>query len=156
MASGTCTVGLGSDGGGSIRIPASFCGLVGFKPTYGTIDDVGGFQAYSPFISVGPLARCVADARFLHSVLSADGAGTGDSPVGLGPRRVAWCSKPEGRPIDADVGDVVATAVTQLAACGHDVSPVELDLGAGRRYSVRSCWPRRASAAATCFVVRMS
>ena len=102
---------------------------VGFKPTYGTIDDAGGFQAFSPFISVGPLARCVADARCLHSVLSADGARTGDSPVVLGPRRVAWCSKPEGRPIDADVGDVVATAVTQIAACGHDVSPVELDLG---------------------------
>ena len=129
VASGTCTASLGSDGGGSIRIPASFCGLVGFKPTYGTIDDDGGFRAFSPFISVGPLARCVADARCLHSVLSADSARAGDSPVGLGPRRVAWCPKPEGRPIDADVADAVATAVTQLAACGHDVNPVELDLG---------------------------
>ena len=127
VASGTCTLGLGSDGGGSIRIPASFCGLVGFKPTYGTITDAGGFRAFTPFISVGPLARSVADARCLHSVLSADGAGAGGA-VG-NPRRIAWCPKPEGRPIDADVGDVVAAAVTQLAACGHDVSPVELDLG---------------------------
>ena len=129
VASGTCTVGLGSDGGGSIRIPASFCGLVGFKPTYGTIDDEGGFRAFSPFISVGPLARSVADARRLHAVLVAGSAGVRDSRTGPVPRRVAWCPKPEHRPIDAAVGDVVAAAAKQLTACGHDVSGVELDLG---------------------------
>ena len=128
VASGTCTVGLGSDGGGSIRIPASFCGLVGLKPTYGAIDDAGGFRAFSPFISVGPLARCVADARRLLSVLSGDGVRTADTPPRPPVRRVAWCAKPEGRPIDADVGDLAATAVKQLAACGHDVTPVDLDL----------------------------
>ena len=127
VASGTCTLGLGSDGGGSIRIPASFCGLVGFKPTYGSIDDDGGFRAFSPFISVGPLARSVADARGLHSVLS--GAGAGNSPVGPRPRRIAWCARPEGRPIDAGVSDVAAAAVGKLAAGGHHVSGVELDVG---------------------------
>ena len=130
VASGTCTVGLGSDGGGSIRIPASFCGLVGFKPTYGTIDDEGGFRAFSPFISVGPLGRTAADSRLLHSVLSTDGTGTTrDSPDDLSPLRVAWCPRPEGRPVDSEVGDVLAGAVKQLEACGHDVSPVELDIG---------------------------
>ena len=141
VASGACTVGLGSDGGGSIRIPASFCGLVGLKPTYGAIDDAGGFRAFSPFVSVGPLARSVADARCVHSVLSDADArcvhsvlsdadvGAGGSPAGPAPRRVAWCAKPEGRPIDADVSDIAAAAVKQLAACGHRVSPVELDLG---------------------------
>ena len=128
VASGTCTVGLGSDGGGSIRIPASFCGLVGLKPTHGAIDDAGGFRAFSPFISVGPLARCVADARLLLSVLSGEDVRTADTPLRPAPRRVAWCAKPEGRPIDADVGDLAAAAVKQLAACGHDVTPVELDL----------------------------
>jgi len=129
VASGTCTLGLGSDGGGSIRIPASFCGLVGFKPTYGTIADHGGFRAFSPFISVGPLARTAADSRRLHSVLSANGTGAPDTPDDLSPRRVAWCPKPEGRPIDADVGDVLAAAVRRLAACGHEVSSVDLDFG---------------------------
>ena len=129
VASGTCTLGLGSDGGGSIRIPASFCGLVGFKPTYGSIDDDGGFRAFSPFISVGPLARSVADARFLHSVLAGDGAGAASTPTGPGPLRIAWCPKPEGRPIDADVSDAAVEAVTHLEACGHDVSEVDLDLG---------------------------
>ena len=126
VASGTCTLGLGSDGGGSIRIPASFCGLVGFKPTYGSIDDDGGFRAFSPFISVGPLARSVADARCLHSVLSGDGTGTRDAP---GPLRIAWCPKPEGRPIDTGVSDTAAAAVARLAVFDHDVSLVELDLG---------------------------
>ena len=129
VASGTCTLGLGSDGGGSIRIPASFCGLVGFKPTYGTIDDQGGFRAFSPFISVGPLARTAADSRRLHSVLSANGTGIRDTQDDLSPRRVAWCPKPEGRPIEAAVGDVLAAAVSRLAACGHDVTSVDLDLG---------------------------
>ena len=128
VASGTSTVGLGSDGGGSIRIPASFCGLVGLKPTYGAIDDADGFRAFSPFISVGPLARCVADARRLLSVLSGKGVRTAGTPPRLSPRRVAWCAKPEGRPIDADVSALAAAAVKQLAACGHDVTPVELNL----------------------------
>ena len=129
VASGACTLGLGSDGGGSIRIPASFCGLVGLKPTYGAVDDAGSFRAFSPFISVGPLARCVADARYLHSVLSADGIATTSSPAGTDRRRVAWCANPEGRPVDAGLGDAVTSAVKKLAACGHHVSRVDLDLG---------------------------
>ena len=100
VASGACTLALGSDGGGSIRIPASFCGLVGLKPTHGAIDDAGGFQAFSPFISVGPLARSVADARHLYSVLSADGPTTAQTPAGTRPLRVAWCANPE-RPTGA-------------------------------------------------------
>ena len=129
IASGTCTLGLGSDGGGSIRIPASFCGLVGLKPTYGVVEDTGGFKAFSPFISVGPLARSVADARRLHSVLSAHGAADASVQAEAGSRRVAWCAEPEGRPVDADLGDVVASAVERLAADGHEVTRVELDLG---------------------------
>ena len=129
VASGSCSLGLGSDGGGSIRIPAAFCGLVGLKPTYGAVDDAGGFRAFSPFISAGPLARCVADARYMHSVLSADGIATAGTRVGTGPLRVAWCANPENRPVDAGVGDVVASAVHRLAALGHHVSSVELDLG---------------------------
>ncbi len=129
VAAGMCTLGLGSDGGGSIRIPASFCGLVGFKPTYGTVLDEGGFRAFSPFISAGPLARCVADARRMHEVLTDGGSGAPDALGDVAPRRVAWCARPEGRPIDAGVADVAAAAVDALASCGHDVHPVDLDLG---------------------------
>ena len=129
VASGTCTLGLGSDGGGSIRIPAAFCGLVGLKPTYGAVDDAGGFRAFSPFISAGPLARCVADARTMYSVLSADTTPTPDHPAGTRPLRLAWCANPEGRPVDTRLVAVVTSAVEKLGASGHQVSRVELDLG---------------------------
>ena len=129
VASGTCTLGLGSDGGGSIRIPAAFCGLVGLKPTYGAVDDAGGFQAFTPFISPGPLARSVGDARYMLSVLAAGGTATPGTPAGTGLRRVAWCSNPEDRPVDPGLAAVVTSAVAKLAAHGHHVSQVELDLG---------------------------
>ena len=128
VASGACTVGLGSDGGGSIRIPASFCGLVGLKPTYGSIDDDGGFMAFSPFISAGPIARCVADARSLYMVLSGD-VSAGRRTDATGACRVAWCARPEGRPVDGKVGNAAETAVGRFEAIGHHVRGVDLDLG---------------------------
>jgi Asp-tRNA(Asn)/Glu-tRNA(Gln) amidotransferase A subunit family amidase len=127
VASGVCTLALGSDGGGSIRIPASFCGLVGLKPTHGAVEDAGGFQGFSPFVSVGPLARSVADARYLYSVLSGEGDVTAGMPADTGPRRVAWCASPEGRPVDSGVGEVALSAVGKLAGCGHRVSSIALD-----------------------------
>lgn len=134
VASGTCTVALGSDGGGSIRIPAAFCGLVGFKPTYGTIDDDGGFRAFSPFICAGPLARCIADAWSLHSVLAGEpilhtDGWSADRPAGESGRRIAWCAKPEGRPVEGNVAEAVIDAVAKLWANGYEVDPVELDFG---------------------------
>lgn len=133
VASGMCTLGLGSDGGGSIRIPASFCGLVGFKPTYGTIRDEGGFRAFSPFISAGPLARYVADARCMHAVLCGGPSASQSSVGARGPLRIGWCPKPEGRPIDAGVDTAVTFAVGALAACGHEARLVDLDLGGWER-----------------------
>ncbi|MDE0187661.1 MAG: amidase [bacterium] len=128
VASGACTLALGSDGGGSIRIPASFCGLVGLKPTHGAIDDAQGFRAFSPFISVGPLARCVDDARYLFRALSAGGDATAGTPAGKGPSRVAWCPNPEGRPVGRGVAEATMAAVDKLAACGHHIRSVDLDL----------------------------
>ena len=129
VASGACTLALGSDGGGSIRIPAAFCGLVGLKPTHGAIEDTGGFRAFSPFVSVGPLARSAADARYLYSVLSGEGDPNRGTPTPTSPRRVAWCAKPEGRPVDTGVAEAASSAVDRLVGCGHRVSCVDLDLG---------------------------
>ena len=124
VAAGTCTLALGSDGGGSIRIPAAFCGLVGLKPTYGRINGAGGLRAFSPFISAGPLARFVADAARLFEVL-----GEGAAPAAVPTRSaIAWCSHPEGRPVGRVLLENVCRATESLGALGHRLEPVDLRL----------------------------
>ena len=72
VASGMCPICPGSDGGGSIRIPASFCGVFGLKPTYGRIpyDTDPVYGATIDFICHGPMTRSVRDAAFLLEILS--------------------------------------------------------------------------------------
>jgi aspartyl-tRNA(Asn)/glutamyl-tRNA(Gln) amidotransferase subunit A len=61
VAGGLTPLSLGSDTNGSIRVPASFCGLFGLKPTYGRLSRAGTFPFVSSFDHLGPLARCVGD-----------------------------------------------------------------------------------------------
>jgi Asp-tRNA(Asn)/Glu-tRNA(Gln) amidotransferase A subunit family amidase len=74
IASGCSTAGVGSDGGGSIRVPAHFCGICGLKPTPGRIASTGHFPPGAGALNwlgvVGPMARTVADLRVLFSVLA--------------------------------------------------------------------------------------
>ena len=123
VAAGTCTLALGSDGGGSIRIPAAFCGLVGFKPTLGSVSDEGGFNAFSRFISAGPLARSVADAGLLDSVLRDE---RHRRVVPTARLRVGWCAAPEASPVDPAVATVFARAVEAADSIGHTLREVDL------------------------------
>ncbi len=70
VASGAAFIGLGSDTGGSVRIPAAMCGLVGFKPTARTVPTAGAVPLSHTLDSVGALTRSVRDATLAHEILS--------------------------------------------------------------------------------------
>ncbi|XP_040427349.1 fatty acid amide hydrolase-like isoform X1 [Cygnus olor] len=70
VAAGLCPVGIGTDGGGSVRIPASFCGVVGLKGTFGRISCHGSYPLSYSTVSVGPICTSVADAAIVYSILA--------------------------------------------------------------------------------------
>ncbi len=100
IAAGLSAGGVGSDGGGSIRVPAHFCGICGLKPTPGRIPSTGHFpKSGGPFALigvVGPLARTVADLQILFKVMA--GVDDGDpaaAPVGVSSQFSVFSSQKE-------------------------------------------------------------
>ncbi len=70
VAAGVGSLSLGGDGGGSIRIPSAFCGITGFKPSFGVVPRKPGFPTWESLVSYGPMTRSVADAELMYAVLS--------------------------------------------------------------------------------------
>jgi len=70
VAAGLCPVALGADGGGSIRIPAAFCGVVGLKSTFGRISEVGAYPLCWSVAHVGPIAATAMDAALAYSIIA--------------------------------------------------------------------------------------
>jgi amidase len=89
LAVGASGLGLGSDSGGSIRLPAAWCGVVGLKPSFGLVPDTGHFPTLGPRYDgrtvIGPMARRVDDViAALQVIAGPDGLDPGCVPVGLG------------------------------------------------------------------------
>ena len=133
VAAGMGPLAVGSDGGGSIRIPAAFCGVFGFKPTFGTIPGHGGFESMPGFSHLGPIARDVRDAALLLTATAGydprDGRsrrvrvadytrGLRGSIAGL---RVAWSADLGYGVTDPGVLEATATAAQAFASLGCEV-----------------------------------
>lgn len=125
VAAGIVTAALGADGGGSLRIPAAFTGIIGFKPTFGLCFDEGGFPAMSEFCCPGPLVWRIADARTIVSILAQRAYVRATPKQSL---RVAWCVRPQGSPVDLALAAVTSAAVRKLADLGHYVEEAELPI----------------------------
>jgi Asp-tRNA(Asn)/Glu-tRNA(Gln) amidotransferase A subunit family amidase/enoyl-CoA hydratase/carnithine racemase len=124
VGAGLASVALGSDGGGSVRLPAAMCGLFGLKPTMGLIRNDGRFHGMTPFVCSGPLARRVADARPLLEVWTGTRFARGE----VAEARIGWCPAPQGHPVDPGVRAATAHAVSQLEAMGHQVEEISLPI----------------------------
>jgi aspartyl-tRNA(Asn)/glutamyl-tRNA(Gln) amidotransferase subunit A len=136
VAAGMGPLATGTDGGGSIRIPAGFCGIVGFKPTYGRVP----LYPASPFGTLshaGPMTRTVDDAALMLDVLSRPDARdwstlappTGSFRDGLGAGvaglRVAFSPDLGHVAVDAEVTAAVRAAVGVLAELGAQVTETD-------------------------------
>jgi Asp-tRNA(Asn)/Glu-tRNA(Gln) amidotransferase A subunit family amidase len=131
--------GIGSDGGGSIREPAHFCGICGLKPTPGRVPMTGHWPVSGHpigFMGVGgPMARSAADVRALLRVLAGDSPGDPFSapvPLVAGaprlPRRVAVLEQYGDTPVQPAVRDAVRKAARLLVEIGVEVVPFDFGL----------------------------
>jgi len=143
VAAGLVPAAQGTDGGGSVRIPAAWCGLVGFKPTFGRVPMVSrpdGFFNHTPFIHSGALARTSEDAALLVDVMSGphprdplsvpdDGADfLGAVRRGIEGMRVGYSPDFDVFPVDPAVRDVVDDAADAFEEAGATVERVELGI----------------------------
>jgi Asp-tRNA(Asn)/Glu-tRNA(Gln) amidotransferase A subunit family amidase len=124
VADGSARLALGTDTGGSIRIPAAVCSVVGFKPAFGTYPMQGVLPLAPSMDHVGVFAATVADVATAHAALvDSEAAATGGRMVGLLRRQLE----------DADpaVAGAIETAVGSLGALGYRFRDVELKDQAG-------------------------
>ena len=122
VALGLADVALGTDTGGSVRIPAALNGLAGFKPTQATVPLEGAFPLSQSFDSIGPLAKDIATCAAFHAVLSGTVAPRGtDRPL-----KLAVLQGPLMQGLDKRVAADFDAALVALRAAGHEVTEAEL------------------------------
>lgn len=131
VASGMALGALGTDTGGSIREPASFCGVVGLKPTYGSVSRSGAIAMGSSLDQIGPIARSVKDSQLIYeTIFGNDPLDSTTVPDGFYTKRNP--TKKIGVPrhilegVDADVLELFNKALSKLEKQGYEVLDVEL------------------------------
>ncbi len=148
VATGIGMAGLGSDTGGSIRIPAAFCGITGFKPTYGAIPLDGALALSWTCDHAGPLARSVSDCALLYEVMAQRRVGHGR--VARHPRLGVPAAWLRGR-LHPQVRELFAGTLAALRAAGAQVEEFDVPLlgSAWTNYSplvrAEAAWVHRAA-----------
>ena len=122
VAAGLCFAAVGTDTGGSIRIPASYCGLAGLKPTYGLVDVEGVFPLSWSLDHVGPLARSSADAALLLGGMTSQPF---QQEVHLRGKRFGVIQR-HGPGVEPEVSAVFDAACEALRAAGAEVVDTEV------------------------------
>ena len=143
LAAGLVPLAQGSDAGGSIRIPAAWCGVYGYKASYGRVAAAyrpNAFLSHTPFVHAGPMARSVKDAALMLNVMGRfhprdplclpDGgedflAAANNKVRGL---RIAFSPDLDVFPVESGVAKVVETALDGFRAAGASVERVKLGL----------------------------
>jgi aspartyl-tRNA(Asn)/glutamyl-tRNA(Gln) amidotransferase subunit A len=139
VQAGMCHAALGTDTGGSVRQPASFCGLIGLKPTYGRISRHGIIAYASSFDQVGPITRSVEDAALLLEIMA--GPDEYDSTLADVPvpsfsnniqapshKKIAYLQEALSSPgVDDEVKSNLVKYIEKLRAEGHTVTPIAFE-----------------------------
>jgi len=129
VADGMCEISIGSDTGGSVRIPASLCGLVGFKPSRQRVPTDGAFPLSYTLDSIGPIARTVADCVKADAVMA--GEQFSFAPLDVAELKGLRFGVAEGLPLDRlddTVASAFAAAVKRLDDAGVRMSHETLAL----------------------------
>ncbi len=145
LASGMLPIADGSDLGGSLRNPASFCGVVGFRPTPGRVPRVPPEQGWDDLAVLGPMGRNVADAALLFSVIA--GPDPRDpialrtpatpfhpvEPADFRGLRLAWTPDLGRYPVELEVVEVCTAALSTFRDLGADIEDAAPDLSGASR-----------------------
>lgn len=129
VASGAVPASLGTDTGGSVRIPAALCGLVGFRPTHGRYPSEGVVPISPTRDTVGPIARTVSDVMLLDEILSGGDAALPAVVDGVGDFRLAVPYSTLWEGLSSDARPVLEGALQKLEDAGFELVDVDL-----RRY----------------------
>ena len=122
VAAGMGSLSLGGDGGGSIRIPASFCGITGFKPSFGNVPRAPGFSTWESIVSYGPMTRSVDDAQLMYDVLLGKKPEIRNQRDLSSPLKMVASVDLGFAPVDDAVRRVFNETVEKIQSAGHKVN----------------------------------
>jgi len=147
VATGMALGALGTDTGGSIRIPASLCGIVGFKPTRGRISTRGVFPLSWNLDHVGPLTKCVKDAALMLQVISVyDAIDPSSIKMLTGDYLGHLTDDMEGRKVAVGSGEFIETSDPEVLNAVHETAKVFEAMGCKIR-DVNVDWMQEAALA---------